>query len=128
MEQSATSLGNRYAIPEIVIGGIVLAAVTSLPNAVAAVYLARRGRGVAVLSTAFNSNAINVAVGFLLPATITGLHGASDHGPLVGLSYLGFTLFAVIVAWRTGALDRRFGWTIIAAYAVFVGMVVVVAT
>ena len=38
----------------------MLAVVTSLPNAVTAVYLARRGRGAAVPSTALNSNAINV--------------------------------------------------------------------
>ena len=50
----------------------MLAAVTSLPNAVAAVYLASRGRGAAMLSTTLNSNALNVAAGLLLPATITG--------------------------------------------------------
>ena len=49
-----------HGVPPIVIGGLVLAAVTSLPNAVAAVYLARRGSGTAVLSTALNSNALNV--------------------------------------------------------------------
>ena len=63
MEQTASKLGARHAIPEIVVGGLILAGVTSLPNAVAAVYLARRGRGAATLSTAMNSNALNVAVG-----------------------------------------------------------------
>jgi cation:H+ antiporter len=67
MEQAASDLGTRYAVPEIVIGGLILAGVTSLPNAVAAVYLAARGRGLAVLSTALNSNALNVAIGLLLP-------------------------------------------------------------
>ena len=37
-------LGARAGVPEIVVGGLVLAAVTSLPNAVAAVYLAARAR------------------------------------------------------------------------------------
>jgi Ca2+/Na+ antiporter len=45
MEQTASTLGARHAIPEIVVGGLILAGVTSLPNAVAAVYLAARGRG-----------------------------------------------------------------------------------
>ena len=44
MEQAASDLGDHFAIPGIVVGGVVLAAVTSLPNAVAAVYLAVRGR------------------------------------------------------------------------------------
>lgn len=52
MEVAATALGRRYAVPDIVTGGLVLAVVTSLPNAVSAVYLAKRGRGAAVLSTA----------------------------------------------------------------------------
>ena len=48
---------SHFGIPEIVVGGLVLAAVTSLPNAVSAVYLARRGRGAAAFSTALNRTA-----------------------------------------------------------------------
>ena len=73
MERAASVLGVRYAVPEIVTGGLVLAAVTSLPNAVAAVYLAVRGRGAATLSTALNSNNLNVIAGLLLPAAVIGL-------------------------------------------------------
>jgi Ca2+/Na+ antiporter len=40
MEVSATALGHKYAVADIVVGGLVLAVVTSLPNAVIAVYLA----------------------------------------------------------------------------------------
>src|SRR5205085_9365566 len=40
MERTASLLGTRFAVPQIVTGGVVLAAVTSLPNAVSAVYLA----------------------------------------------------------------------------------------
>ena len=73
MERAAAALGNRFAVPEIVVGGLVLAAVTSLPNAVAAVYLAARGRGAATLSTALNSNTLNVVIGVLVPAALIGL-------------------------------------------------------
>jgi Ca2+/Na+ antiporter len=52
MERAATTLGGHFGVPGIVTGGLVLAVVTSLPNAVAAIYLARRGRGAAALSTA----------------------------------------------------------------------------
>ena len=75
MERAASALGIRFAIPEIAIGGLVLAAVTSLPNAVAAVYLATRGRGAATLSTALNSNTINVVIGLLIPAALIGWVG-----------------------------------------------------
>ena len=73
MERAASALGSRFAVPEIVVGALVLAAVTSLPNAVAAVWLAARGRGAATLSTALNSNALNITIGLLLPAAVIGL-------------------------------------------------------
>jgi len=66
MERTASTLGTRYSIPQIVVGGLILAGVTSLPNAVAAAYLATRSRGAATLSTAMNSNAINITAGLLL--------------------------------------------------------------
>ena len=53
-------------------GALVLAGVTSLPNAVSALYLAVRGRGAATLSIALNSNAINVTAGLLLPGVSLG--------------------------------------------------------
>ena len=80
MEQGASTLGTHFGIPQIVVGGLVLAAVTSLPNAVSAVYLARRGRGAAALSTALNSNSLNVAAGLLLPAVVIGLAKPSGQG------------------------------------------------
>ena len=47
MERAATTLGAQFGVADIVTGAVVLAVVTSLPNAVAAVYLAARGRGAA---------------------------------------------------------------------------------
>ena len=91
MEQAATRLGTRFAIPPIIIGGVVLAAVTSLPNSVAAAYLAARGRGAAMLSTTLNSNALNVTAGLLLPATITGLGAPSGQADLIAVWYLVLT-------------------------------------
>ena len=73
MERSAETLGRRFEVPSLVVGGIILAAVTSLPNAVGAVYLASRGRGAAVLSEAMNSNMLNVLVGLLLPGIFVGV-------------------------------------------------------
>jgi cation:H+ antiporter len=123
MEQSASRLGTRHGVPEIVVGGLVLAAVTSLPNAVAAVYLARRGRGAATLSTAMNSNALNVAAGLLLPATIVGLGASSTSTTLVVLWYLGLTVLALGCAYAGSGLLRGEGVLIICAYLAFVGLI-----
>jgi cation:H+ antiporter len=126
MEQGASTLGTHFGIPQIVVGGLVLAAVTSLPNAVSAVYLARRGRGAAALSTALNSNSLNVAVGLLLPAVVIGLAKPSGSGLLVASWYVGLTALTLLLAYVSRGLGRLSGAMIISAYAGFV--VVLLAT
>ena len=120
MEQAATALGRRYAVADIIVGALVLAVVTSLPNAVTAVYLAIRGRGAAVLSTALNSNAINVTAGLLVPASLTGLGPRSGQDILVAAWYTGLTVFALALAYRDRGLGRIPGIAIIAGYLAFV--------
>jgi cation:H+ antiporter len=119
MERAATALGHRYAVADIITGGLVLAVVTSLPNAVSAVYLARRGRGSAVLSTALNSNAINVTAGLLIPASLVGLGAPSEQDLLVTAWYAGLTVMALALAWHGRGLGRLPGALIIAGYLAF---------
>lgn len=127
MERSASVLGRHYGVSEIVVGGIVLAGVTSLPNAVAANYLASRGRGAAVLSTALNSNNLNVTVGLLLPAALVGLGRPSGQTTLVAAWYLGLTAFVLAFAYRDRGLRRGAGLLIIGTYVVFLGTLFVTA-
>jgi cation:H+ antiporter len=111
MEVAATAVGGRYGVADIVTGVLVLAVVTSLPNAVSAVYLALRGRGAAVLSTALNSNAINVVAGLLIPAALAGLGPRSGpgfgQGTLVAARYAGLTVLALALAYRGRGLGPR---------------------
>jgi len=120
MERAATNLGAHFSVPDIVVGGVVLAAVTSLPNAVAAVYLARRGRGTAMLSTALNSNALNIAIGLLLPASFVGLGATSGREVLVALWYLGLTAVVLVLAYLDRGLRRTTGILILVGYVLFV--------
>ena len=120
MEVAATAAGHRYGVADIVTGGLVLAVVTSLPNAVAAVYLARRGRGAAVLSIALNSNAINIVAGLLIPACVAGLGPPSGQGALVAAWYAGLTVLSLALAYRGRGLGRSAGAVIIAGYLAFV--------
>jgi len=125
MEVAATTLGRRYAVADIITGGLVLAVVTSLPNAVSAVYLARRSRGAAVLSTALNSNAINVVAGLLIPACLVGLGPRSGQGTLVAAWYAGLTVLALALAFRGRGLGRISGAVIIAGYLAFVTALII---
>lgn len=124
MERGATNVGRHYAIDGIVVGGVMLAVVTSLPNAVAAVYLARRGRGAAVLSTALNSNNLNTVVGLLLPAAVIGSVSASGRGSWVAAWFLGMTVLSLALASAERGLDRLPALLIIVAYLGFVGWLV----
>jgi cation:H+ antiporter len=123
MERAAAALGNRFAVPEIVVGGLVLAAVTSVPNAVAAVYLAAHGRGAATLSTALNSNTLNVVVGLLIPAAVIGLGRPSGQTALTAVWCLGLTGAVLAFAYRDRGLWRATGFLVIAAYLVFTGTI-----
>jgi cation:H+ antiporter len=121
MERAASALGSRFAVPELITGGLVLAAVTSLPNAVAAVYLASRGRGAATLSTALNSNALNVTIGLLIPATFIELGRPSGQSAGIAAWYAGLTVMVLAFAYLERGISRATGVLIIAAYLVFAG-------
>src|SRR5437773_72543 len=120
MEVAATAVGRRYAIADIITGGLVLAVVISLPNAVSAVYLARRGRGAGVVSIALDSNAINWVGGLLIPASLAGLGPGSGQDTLVAAWYAGLTVLALALAYRGRGLGRVAGTAIIAGYLAFV--------
>ena len=127
MERTASELGTRHAVPAIVVGALLLAGVTSLPNAVAAVYLAMRGRGAAVLSTALNSNALNIFAGLLIPTTILRLGAPSGQTTFVAASYVAMTIIALVFTYVHRGLHRSAGLVIIAAYLVFAGVLLATA-
>jgi cation:H+ antiporter len=120
MERGASALGQHYVVAAVVVGGLVLAAVTSLPNAVAAVYLAAKGRGAAVLSTALNSNTLNVTAGLLIPAAVIGLARPSSQAVLIAGWFVGLTALTLVLAYADRGLRRWAGWLIIVGYAAFV--------
>lgn len=125
LEHSASSLGTKLHWSQAVVGGVVLAGVTSLPNAVAAVYLASRGRGAAVLSEALNSNNLNSLLGFLLPAAIIGLTHPPSATITVAGFYIGMTIVSLIAAYWHRGLGRLAGTLIVAGYACFVLVIVI---
>jgi cation:H+ antiporter len=120
MERGASTLGQDYSVAELVVGGLVLAAVTSLPPAVAAVHLAAKGRGAAALSTAFTSHTLNVTVGLLIPTLFFQLARPSGQSLLIAGWYVGLTALTLALAYAGRGLGRWAGWVIIAGYAAFV--------
>jgi cation:H+ antiporter len=126
MERAASRLGHHFHISDAVVGGIALAVVTSLPNAVAAVHLANKGRGAAALSTCLTSNNLNVVAGLLIPGALIGLAPPSFSGNLTAASYLVLTAVVLVLAFAYRGLSRRSGWVIIGGYLAFVEWLIAV--
>lgn len=124
MEAAATALGRRAGVPDAVVGAVVLAAVTSLPNAVAAVYLGRRGRGAATLAEALNSNTLNATFGLLVPAVVVGIAAPSGPVALAAGWYAGLTVLVLALAYAGRGLRRGGGTVVLVGYAVFVAVLV----
>jgi cation:H+ antiporter len=124
MVAAAQSLADRWDVSDVVVGALVLAALTSIPNLIAAVRLALHGRGAACVSESLNSNNANILVGLCVPALILGLGSASGVEMFAAWWMVGMTVVAVALAFG-GGLTRREGAAIVALYVAFA---VVVAT
>jgi Ca2+/Na+ antiporter len=113
----------------VVLGGVVLPAVTSLPNAVAAVHLGRGGKGAAMLSVAMNSNTLNIVGGLALPALIGGfVLGQAVTGTIFTCaSYVAITAMALALAYRGSGLSRPSGALLLVAYVAFLGALFAIA-
>jgi cation:H+ antiporter len=118
MVAAAQSLGDRFDVSDFVLGALVLAALTSIPNLIAAVRLARQGRGAACVSEALNSNNANILVGLCVPAVILGLGSVSGIATFAALWMVGMTVVAVGLGFG-GGLTRREGGAIVALYVAF---------
>ena len=127
MERAASEVGSHEHIAGIVVGGLILAAVTSLPNAVAGVYLASRGRGAAMLSTTLSSNTFNIVLGLLLPAVFVGLALPSRQQTLIVAWYGALTVITLAFAYVGRGLRGGHGWMIVAGYAGFVAVLLAVS-
>jgi hypothetical protein len=104
------------------VGTLILAALTSLPNAFTAIRLGLNHRGGALVSETLNSNTINLAVGVILPSLFISLGGVTG---LVGfdLAWLvGMTAFALLLLARAGGAGRLGAAGLIAMYLVFVAV------
>ena len=69
--RSTTSLTAGW-LPRRLLGTLVLAVLTGIPNLYTAVRLAKRHRGSAVVTEAMNSNSLNILVGLAIPSLVFG--------------------------------------------------------
>jgi cation:H+ antiporter len=125
MVAAAQSLGDRWDVSDVVVGALVLAGLTSIPNLIAAVRLALHGRGAACVSESLNSNNANILVGLCVPAVILGVGSASGVEIFAAWWMVGMTAVVVALGFG-GGLTRREGAAIIALYVAFAVVVAAV--
>ena len=119
MVTSATDLGDHWGVSDVIVGTLVLAALTSLPNLLTAVRLALRGRGAATVSEAFNSNSLNVIAGIAIPSLFLTLGSAGGLGTFSMWWLLGMTAVAVVFAYMGHGVRRLEGGVVILLYVAF---------
>jgi cation:H+ antiporter len=107
-----------------VLGTIILASLTGIPNAITAIQLARRGRGSAVLSESLNSNTVNLLAGVSLPVLFFSSASLSPRSMLALWWHAGMTLLALGLSFVRGGLGRNAGALLVVAYAAFIILVV----
>jgi Ca2+/Na+ antiporter len=124
MVRAATVLGADWNISESIIGTLVLASLTGIPNVVTAIQLALRGRGSAVLSESLNSNTLNLIAGACIPTIILGRLELSSLGAIALWGMIGMTMLALGLSLVRGGLGRKGGALLVMIYCVFCVLVV----
>ena len=120
MVHSATILGAAWKISTPIVGTIILASLTGIPNVITAAQLALRGRGSAVLSESLNSNTLNLVAGVSLPSLFLSTGAMTSRGAFSLWWLMGMTVLALGLASLRGGLGRKAGVLLIAVYGAFV--------
>jgi cation:H+ antiporter len=127
MVQSAVALADRWHVSKAIVGILVLAVLTSLPNAFTAIRLGLAGRGPALVTETIGSNSINLVGGIVFPALVVGLAGRTGLVDFNFVWLLGMTCVALLLLSNAAGIGRRGGAVLVALYAVFVAVQLVYA-
>jgi len=123
---TALTLARAIGAPRPLVGIVLLAGLTSLPNAYAAARLALQGRGAAVVSETLNSNTINALAGIALPALVFGVSAIAAVTVFEVGWLLGMTALVLALLSRRRGLTRRGGVAVILLYLLFVAIQVAI--
>jgi cation:H+ antiporter len=120
MVDAALELADRWSVPDVIVGIVVLAILTSLPNAFTAARLAFQDRGSALVSETLNSNTVNLVFGVSIPALFIVVGSTSGLTGFDLAWLLLMTVFVLAALARPRGVGRSEGAAILLLYAVFV--------
>lgn len=118
MVHAGLKLGHEAGLPDVLIGTLVLAVVTSLPNAYTGVRLGLAGRGSALVSETLNSNTINLVGGLAVPALFVTVSGGG-LARADGVWLLVATALAVVLLAPRGGMRRSGGALLVLSWIGF---------
>jgi cation:H+ antiporter len=122
MVQAALTLGDHWHISRAALGILVLAPLTSIPNAITGVRLGLAARSTALVGELFNSNSINLGAGVIVPSLFVTL-GTLTATAKVQLAWLvGMTAATLLLLARRRGMGRRGAWLLVALYGGFVAV------
>lgn len=123
---AAVRIGGHLGVGQSVLGALILGPLTGIPNVIAAVSLARHGRGSAVVSESLSSNSLNVLVGLCIPAVVLGTSAVNARAELEVGWLLGLSVLTIGLTGFRGGLLRSDGVLVVLCYVGFVVALAVV--
>jgi cation:H+ antiporter len=122
MVESALTLGHRWGVSEALLGVLILGPLTSIPNAATGIRLGRAGRSTALVGETFNSNAINLGVGAVIPALFVSVAHPSGTAKLEVAWVVAMTLITIALLARRRGIRRPEAAALVIMYAGFVAI------
>jgi cation:H+ antiporter len=120
--RAATDLAQAWSVPAALVGVLVLAVLTSLPNAWTGIRFGLQHRGSALMSETLNSNSINIVAGLAVPAAL-GSFGAFSGLAMFDLAWLfGMTVVALVLFGRREGAGRLGGAFLMVLYFSFLAV------
>jgi cation:H+ antiporter len=125
MVPSAVFISDAWGVNKTILGVLILALLTGIPDAVVAIKMAINGRGIAVMSETLNSNTLNILFGICIPAIIFGLGSLSKQSIFSVWWLLGTTILALLLLYLKKGFNRMSGAIIVGLYLVFAVFIIV---
>ncbi len=119
MVETAISLANHWDVPDTVVGVLVLAPLTSIPNAFTAARFGLARRGSALVSETLNSNTINLVAGVAVPALFVSVVSMTTEARFAFGWLMLMTVGALLMLTRPRGVGRPGGAVLIGLYVVF---------
>jgi len=119
MVEATVSLADHWDLSRQLVALLVLAPLTSIPNAFTAARLGLAGRGSALVSETLNSNTINLVAGAIVPALVVSVVSLTTEVKFDLAWLVVMTLASLLMLSRPRGLRRTDGLLLIGLYAVF---------